>query len=146
MPAMTMTRIQNRIGVRASAEAIWDVMTDFGNWHAWNPYETGLEGRLGFGTPLSLQEEFPEQPARAVSATIQEWEPCGQLLWAEKRGFLFRSLRYYEIEPLEKNASIITNGIAFVGIRGELFHDKHRSKFRPALLDINERLKAHLEG
>lgn len=143
---MDTTRIDNRIGVRTSAEKIWDVLTDLENWHAWNPFETNLRGRLGFGTPLSFDESFPNLPARQVSAVVGEWEPCGQLLWSEKRGFLFNTTRYFEIEPLDTNACIVTNGILFSGLRGEMYFDKHRTRIRPALLAINERLKALAEG
>lgn len=143
---MQTTRIENRIGVRASSEQIWDVISDLENWHQWNPYETQLQGSLGFNVPLSLNEDFPSLGERQVQATVGEWEPCGQLIWFEKRGFLFRSTRFFEIEPLESNACIVTNGILFSGLRGELYHDKHRGKIRPALQTINEGLKATVEA
>jgi hypothetical protein len=143
---MDTTRIENRIGVRASAEKIWDAIADLENWHHWNPFETSLKGSLGFSAPLSFEENFPSVGPRQVQATITEWEPCGQLLWAENRGFLFRSMRYYEIESLETNACVVTNGLLFGGLRGEMYHDKHRAKIRPHLLTINENLKAYVEA
>ena len=143
---MQTTRIENRIGVRASSEQIWDVIADLENWHRWNPFEKDLKGSLGFSTPLGFTESFPEFPDRAVQATVGEWEPCGQLIWYENRGFLFRTTRYFEIEPLDRNASILTNGIIFSGLRGEMYHDKHRRKIRPAIQTINERLKEIVES
>ncbi len=143
---MQTTRIDNRIGVRASSEQIWDVIADLENWHLWNPYENSLQGTLGFGAPLSFTESYPGQNERTAQASVGEWEPCGQLIWFENRGFLFRSTRFFEIEPLESNACILTNGIIFSGLRGEMFHDKHRSKIRPAIQTINEQLKALVES
>lgn len=143
---METTRIENRIGIRASSAQIWDVIADLEGWQNWNPFERSLQGKLGFSAPLTLEESFTGIPARKVSATIVEWEPCGQLLWSENRGFLFRSSRYFEIEPLERNACIVTNGILFSGLRGEMYHDKHRAKFKPHLLTINEQLKAAVEA
>lgn len=143
---MQTTRIENRIGVRASSEQIWDVIADLENWHQWNPYENNLKGSLGFQAPLTLTEAYPEFEDRQVQAVVGEWEPCGQLIWFEKRGFLFQTTRYFEIQPLESNACILSNGIVFSGLRGEMFHDKHRSKIRPALQTINEQLKALVEN
>ena len=145
MAVMETTRIDNRIGVKASAERIWDVLSDLEGWHRWNPYETQLSGRLGFGAAVNFQEAFPGLPSRQASASISEWEPCGQLLLSERRGFLFGTVRYFEIEPLEKNASVLTNGILFTGLRGEMHFDKVRKILRPVVLDINERLKAVIE-
>lgn len=142
---METTRIENRIGVRAPAEKIWDALADLENWHRWNPFETNLRGKLGFSAPLTFEENFPSVGQRQVQAMIGEWEPCGQLLWSENRGFLFRSIRYYEIESLETNACVLTNGILFAGLRGEMYHDKHRGKIRPHLMTINENLKAFVE-
>lgn len=143
---MQTTRIDNRIGVRASSEQIWDVIADLENWHHWNPFEANLKGSLGFQAPLSLTESYPDLGERQVQAVVGEWEPCGQLIWFEKRGFLFNTTRYFEIEPLDTHASVLTNGIVFSGLRGEMFHDKHRSKIRPVFQTINERLKALIES
>lgn len=143
---METTRIENRIGVRASSAQIWDVIADLEGWHHWNPFERNLQGTLGFSAPLQFEEHFTGMPERKASATIVEWEPCGQLLWFENRGFLFRSSRYFEIQPLDTNACIVTNGIIFSGLRGEMYHDKHRAKIKPHLLTINERLKAVVEA
>lgn len=143
---METTRIENRIGVRASAEQIWDVLADLENWERWNPFENGMKGSLGFGAPLAFQEAFHGLPPRGVNASIGEWEPCGQLLWTENRGFLFRSLRFYEIDPLDTHACIVTNGFIFSGLRGEMYFDRHRKHLRPHLQTINENLKALVEG
>ena len=138
---METIRIENRIGVRAGAERIWDVLTDFGGWSRWNPHEVEVQGALGFSAPLSLTERLPELGERQVQAQLGEWEPNAQLVWAERRGLLFRTLRYYEIEELERGSCIVSHGTVFTGLRAELFHDKHRARIRPAYQAISEALK-----
>jgi len=44
---METIRIEHRIGVRATAERLWDVLTDFGGWERWNPHEVKVQGALG---------------------------------------------------------------------------------------------------
>lgn len=135
------TRIENRVGVRASAERIWDILADFSRWDRWNPYETGLKGALGFGAPLELTEVLPDMGERQVQAHIREWQPNTQLIWSEKRGWLFNAVRYYEIEELAPGSCIVANGVIFTGLRGELFHDKHRPAIRAAYEAIGESLR-----
>jgi len=138
---METTRIEHRIGVRATAERLWDVLTDFGGWERWNPYEVEVQGALAYGAPINLTERLPDLGERQVQAHLGEWEPNAQLVWVERRGFLFRTLRYYEIEELDRGACIVSHGMVFTGLRAELFHDKHRGRIRPAYEAISEKLK-----
>ncbi len=143
---MDTTRIEKRIGVNAPSDRIWEILSDLENWHSWNPYETGIKGALAFGAGISLTEALPGMAERQVQARLGDWQPYAQLVWAEKRGFMFNAIRYYEIEELEAGACIVANGVIFSGLRGELFHDKHRKIIRPAYDDIAEALKRAAEG
>ena len=143
---MDTTRIEKRVGVNAPSDRIWEILSDLENWHAWNPYETSLTGTLAFGSSISLTEALPGMAERQVQARLGDWQPYSQLVWVEKRGFMFNAIRYYEIEELERGNCIVSNGVIFSGLRGELFHDKHRKIIRPAYEDIAEALKRAAEG
>jgi hypothetical protein len=143
---MDTTRIEKRIGVRAPSDRIWEILSDLENWHTWNPYETGLTGALAFGSGISLTEALPGMPERQVQARLGDWQPYAQLVWTEKRGWLFNVIRYYEIEELERGNCIVSNGTIFSGLRGELFHDKHRKIIAPAYEEIGEALRRAAEG
>ena len=143
---MDTTRIEKRIGVHAPSDRIWEILSDLENWHSWNPYETGVAGALAFGAGISLTEALPGMAERQVQARLGDWQPYAQLVWAEKRGFLFNAIRYYEIEELERGNCIVANGVIFSGLRGELFHDKHRKTIRSAYDDISEALRRAAEG
>lgn len=143
---MDIARIEQRAGVRATSDAIWDVLTDLSGWDRWNPHETGVEGAIAFGGSIALTETLPGMPERRVDARVGDWEPRAQLVWIEKRGFLFNMIRYFEIEELEPGNCIIATGAIFSGLRGELFHDKHRKAIRAAYGEIIEGLRAASEG
>lgn len=143
---MDSTRIDNRIGIRASAEQIWEAIEDLSTWQQWNPFEQEVEGHFGFSSPLNYREVFPDVCERTVMASVSEWVPAGKLVWSQKRGFLSFSTRFIILDEVEKGATILTNGISFSGLRGELFHDKHRGRIRPVYQEMNERLKALVEG
>jgi hypothetical protein len=78
---------------------------------------------------------------------VGEWQPYSQLVWAENRGLWFRSMRYFEIEPLEQPGScIVANGFIFSGLRGEMFFDRHRKHLRHAVDSVAEAWKAAAEA
>ena len=81
-----------------------------------------------------------------MQARVGEWQPRAQLVWAEKRGFLFNTVRYFEIEELEKGSCIIASGLIFSGLRGEMFHDKHRNALRRVHEAIAEGLRRAAEA
>ena len=143
---MDTTRIENRIGVKATAETIWTLLSDLESWSRWNPVETEAEGKIAFGGSIALTEAIPGLPERRVTGKIGDWQPYAQLVWRESRGWQFNSVRYSEIEELAPGNCIVSNGIIFGGMRGEGFHDKHRRVIKAAYAKIGEALREASEA
>jgi hypothetical protein len=142
---MEIARIERRIGVRATPEQIWTLIADLPLWDRWNPIETGLEGNIAFGEQIALTEAIEGLPERRVITRVGEWQPYSQLVWSENRGLWFRSMRYFEIEPLEKANCIVANGFIFSGLRGEMYFDRSRRHLRQAVDAVADALKAAAE-
>lgn len=134
-------KIEKRIGVRATSDRIWELVSDLPAWDRWNPVETGASGTIAFGGAINLTERIEGLAERPVQARVADWQPNAQLVWTEKRGWLFNLVRYYEIEELEPGSCIVANGFIFSGFRGEGFHDKHRKTIRAACEAIGESLR-----
>ncbi len=143
---MDIARIEKRIGVRASTDRIWELIADLPGWDRWNPIEASAEGTIAYGGQISLTETIDDLPERRVVARVGEWQPYAQLVWMEKRGLWFRSMRYFEIEELEPGSCIVANGFIFSGLRGEMFFDKHRIRLRHAVDAVAESWKAAAEA
>ena len=139
---METAKIEKRVGVQVSSERLWDILSDLPGWDRWNPVETGLEGAIAFGGQISLTESVPGLPDRSTTVRVGDWQPYAQLIWAEKRGWAFNVVRYFEIEELEPGSCIVANGFIFTGLRGELFHDKHRKILRAACESVAEGLRS----
>lgn len=143
---MEIARIERRIGVRASPDQIWALVADLPSWNRWNPIETGLEGDIAFGGQIALTETIEGLPERRAVTKIGDWQPDAQLVWTENRGLWFRSMRYFEIQPLEQPGScIVANGFIFSGLRGEWFFDRNRRILRTAVNEVAEAWKAAAE-
>lgn len=138
-------RIENRVGVKASAERIWDLIADLSGWSQWNPVDVDVEGALAIGGTLILTERIPGLPDRRVTAAIRDWQPYAQLIWGEKRGWQFSSVRYYEIEQLEVGC-IVANGQIFSGLRGESAFAKQRKILKAAFAEVGEAIRLRVEG
>lgn len=139
-------KVEYRVGVRASAERIWSFIEDLPSWSRWNPVETEVEGAIAFGGQIALSEAVPGLPERRVAARIGDWQPGAQLIWTEKRGWLFNVVRYYEIDRLTPENSILATGMIFTGLRGEIYQDKNRKLLKPAMASIGEALRAAAEA
>lgn len=143
---MDTAKIEQRAGVRTTSDRLWEVLSDLPGWDRWNPYETGVEGTIGFGGPITLTEALPGLPERVVQGRVAEWQPLAQLVWAERRGWMFNALHYYEIEELAPGNCLIAVGTIFSGLRGEWFFDKHRKMLKAAHAEMVAGWKAAAEA
>lgn len=139
-------KVEKRIGVRATSERIWEVIADLPGWNAWNPIEKDASGTIAFGGSITLTEAIPGLPERQVTGRVGDWQPNAQLVWTERRGFLFNAIRFYEIDQLDVGSCIVSNGFIFSGFRGEGFHDKHRKTLRAACETVAEALRVTAES
>ena len=139
-------KIEKRIGVRAPSDRIWEVIADLPGWNNWNPVETDVSGTIAFGGAIALTERIEGLPERQVAGRVADWQPNAQLVWTEKRGWLFNVIRYYEIEELEPGSCIVANGFIFSGFRGEGFHDKNKRTLRSACEAVAEALKLRVDS
>ena len=139
-------RIEHRIGVAASSERIWEIIADLERWSEWNELHVGVTGQIAYGGGLTLTEALPGEPPRTTTVTVPDWTPEMQLVWRDKRGFLSKSTRYFEIEALSATGCILANGEIFDGMIGEDWAIKRRRKFRDAFEAINRAIKARAEA
>lgn len=138
-------RIQSRIGAQTSSDRIWALIEDLSGWDRWNPVETDASGHIAFGGRIDLTERIDGLPERQVQYRVAEWRPRAQLVLAEKRGWQFNAVRFFEIDELEPGNCIVANGLILSGFRGEGFHDKHKRAIRTACDAVSEALKAAAE-
>ena len=139
-------RIENRIGVAASPEKVWQVIIDLDGWGAWNALHPEARGTIAFGGQLEVAEVLDGEPGRLHQVVIPDWTPEIQLVWVNKRGFLSKSTRYFEIEKLSDDSCLLANGEIFDGLRGEGWARQRQAKFRAAFEAINEAIKARAEA
>lgn len=140
-------KIENRIGVRAPAEVIWDIVYDLAAWPQWNPIYPQAGGEIRIGATLDLTLALPGQPHRRLRPVVLDWVPREQILWRTSEAMgLVRAVRYIEIESLDVASCIVANGELFEGLlTAQVVRGRHRS-LRAGFQAMGEALKDRAEA
>jgi hypothetical protein len=140
-------RIENRLGIKATADAIWAALEDVQAWPQWMDMYPEAKGRIGFGELLTLTEALPGGSRRTLTPRISTWTPREQIVWTEKRGFMADSIRYFEIDELDPaGGCIFANGEIFSGYLGERMAKRLNRELKAQFTAIGEALKKRVEG
>ena len=140
-------KIENRIGVRTPAEAVWRVLADIESWPKWNPLYPKAAGVIRIGAQLDLEVVLPGQAARAIQPTNVDWIPNEQLLWRLRlAGGLVKTTRYFEIEQLTPGSCIFSNGEMFDGLLGPTLAKRLRRSLREGFRAMGEAVKTRAEA
>jgi hypothetical protein len=139
-------RIEDRIGIQAPQELIWEVIYDLSTWHEWNPTYPRAEGEIRIGNTLVLDLVLPGQQTQELKARVLDWVPNEQLHWELKLlGGLIKTLRYIEISPLAETGCVVDNGEIFGGLMGPSLGKRMRGPVRRGVRAMNEALKVRAE-
>ena len=140
-------RVEDRIGVQAPAEVIWEIVHDIERWGEWNPTYTSVEGKVRIGEVLTATLVLPGEAPQVIRPRVLEWSPPSQLHWELKLlGGAIRTIRYIEIEALAEASSVVDNGELFGGLMGPSFARRTGRNIQRGFRAMNEALKARAEA
>ena len=139
--------VEFRTGVKAPAELVWEVISDFSTWKDWNPVHPRMEGEMRIGTTLTVDLVLGEGQATTIQPIVQDWVPFEQLHWRTKRlrGFV-TAIRYLEIENMGPVNSTFSNGELFMGPLVRLVGRDERRRLRAAYTRMGEAVRARAEA
>jgi hypothetical protein len=140
-------KIEHRCGVKASAEVVWEILSDLESWPTWNPLYSQVSGNIGFGSKLKLQVNVPNQKPEIIEPTITSWTPNELLHWKLTVGSgLVRTTRYLELHPLTDTACAFSNGEVFEGLGARFIRRDMRRGLRLRFEEMGEALKTLAEA
>jgi len=144
---MAAAKIEHRIGVKASAETVWELVSNLDTWESWNPLYPKAAGALRIGAPLDLILALPGKPSRVIQPIVVDWVPLEQLHWQQSgMGGLVRSIRYIEIEALQEDGCVVSNGEIFTGLLGPRVARSLRKPIRQGFTAMGEALRDRAEA
>lgn len=137
-------QIEHRVGIQASADRIWELVSELDKWEHWNPLHPGATGQIGFGRTLEVAEAFPGEEKRTLEVKVVEWEPRQQLVW-RTQGFMSVWLRFLEIDELGPSNCIFSNGVVVDGFLGKRQAKQRRQALKLGFGILGEAIKEKAE-
>src|SRR4051812_6314521 len=74
-------KLEHRLGIKAPAEVVWEILADLPAWKDWNPLYPEARGVVGFGELLTLTLALPEQKPQVIRPRILDWAPNEAIHW-----------------------------------------------------------------
>jgi len=141
------TKVEHRVGVKAPASVVWDIVYDLDRWREWNPLYPEVVGRIGYGETLKLRLVLPDQPETELLATVTDWTPNEAIHWRTSHiGGFVRTVRYLEIEAMSDIGCIFSNGEIFSGLLSSSVVRRMRPSLRRGFEALGEAVRERAEA
>ena len=113
-----MKELHSQIDIDASAELVWDILTDFASYPQWNPFIRRISGELKAGERLEVRLEPPDSRGITLRPTVLSAEPNRQLRWLGHLFVpgLFDGEHSLAVQPLEENRVRFVQSEVFKGV------------------------------
>jgi uncharacterized protein YndB with AHSA1/START domain len=119
--AFTMTcRVE--IGIGASAERVWTLLTDAEGFPQWNSTVTSIDGRIREGERLRLHVPGTN---RTFTPAVSGVEPGRRMVWSDGVPLVFRGVRTFALIPRQDGSTDFVmeerfSGLVFALAKGTL--------------------------
>ncbi|MEM8908134.1 MAG: SRPBCC domain-containing protein, partial [Bacteroidota bacterium] len=136
------------IVINASAEQVWNKLTDFEHYANWNPFIVSSEGQALEGSyltnTLQLEGQSPQifRPQLIEVRNQQTLHWLGHFWW---KG-LFDGEHYFHLEALGHHQTRLIHGEHFSGLLVGLVWRWMKDRVKQGFVQMNEALKRQLEG
>ena len=130
-----MRSIITTIDLDISPAKAWEVLTQFENYPAWNPYLRSIEGTLAVGETLRVTLQPEKGNARTFDRRVSSVVEGSEFSWRSQllSPFFFQGHHFFRIIPLENGGTRLENLEHFGGILVPLFwpliNQKIKSRF-----------------
>jgi len=142
-----MKELNNEVEIHASAERVWQLLTDFAGFPHWNPFIHRASGEPKAGAQLEVTIQ-PSGASRTTSRpTVLKAEPNRELRWMER--WLIPGLldveHIFTIEQLDATHVRFTQREIRTGILVPLGGRRRTTDTRRGLKEMNQALKTRAE-
>ena len=143
-----MRELNTEIEINASAERVWQLLTDFDSYPQWNPFIRSIEGKPELNSKLNIFVQPSGARGMKFNPTVLKAEPQRELRWLGSlliRG-LFDGEHVFIIEPLAENRVRFVQHEKFSGLLVPLFWRSLDTDTRRGFNEMNVALKERAEN
>jgi hypothetical protein len=140
-------QLHTEIAIEATAERVWEILTDFAAYPAWNAFIPCISGPGTVGSRLDLQMRPPGGRGMQFRPTVLAAAPSQELRWLGQLGVpgLFDGEHRFLIEPLGTNRVRFVQEERFTGLLAPLVLRFIESGTRRGFEAMNQALKVRAE-
>ncbi|MEK6493167.1 SRPBCC domain-containing protein [Myroides odoratimimus] len=130
--------IETSITIKATKDAIWQVLMNFSEYPEWNPFILSITGEPIIGKQININ--LPEMKFKPIVLTNQKEQLFS---WKGKLGIkeIFDGHHQFEIQQLDEQHCLFIHREVFSGILVPLFKKKLQTKTRQGFEAMNIALK-----
>ncbi len=142
-----MKELRSEIEIQASAERVWQLLTDFASFPQWNPFMHRASGEVKAGARLEVHIQPSGARGMTFKPTVLKAEPNRELRWLGHLLIpgLFDGEHILSIEPLAANRVRFVQREVFTGLLVPLFARGLDTDTRRGFEEMNQALKARAE-
>lgn len=142
-----MRELTTSIVIESSAEAVWEVLMDFGAYPEWNPFVTTISGHPATGERLAVTLQNPGGKEIDISPTVTAAEKNRRFSWLGRFGVkgIFDGHHHFQIETDTDGSVRFTQSEEFSGILVPVLWKMLDSKTRAGFEAMNTALKERAE-
>ena len=138
--------IRTEIEINASAEKVWQILSDFESFPKWNPFVVKVLGEPKVDGILKIEVQLPESRKLKFTPKVLKAEPNRELRWVGTLPLnAFRGEHFYQIESLAENKVRFIHGEHFSGWMVHLIWAIDGKKIEKGYGLMNEALKKEAE-
>ncbi len=142
-----MKELRTEIEIQASAERVWQILTDFPGFPKWNPFIRRASGEPGSGARLVVFLQPSGAKGMTFRPEVLKAEPNRELRWLGHLLVpgLFDGEHIFTIEPLGANLVRFTQRETFTGLLVPLFARGLHTDTLRGFEEMNHALKIRAE-
>jgi hypothetical protein len=142
-----MKELRSEIEIAASAERVWEILTDFARFPQWNPFIRRASGNLKGGERLEVTMQPAGARGMTFRPTVLNVEADRELRWLGHLLIpgLFDGEHIFTIEPLGTGRVHFTQREIFTGLLVPLLARGLDTDTRRGFREMNLALKARAE-
>lgn len=144
---MTTATLHTEIEIEATAECIWQILTDFTAYPRWNPFIIWIEGLPIAGTRLKANIKPEGSRGMIFNPTVLQAVPNREFRWLGKLLFpgLMDGEHIFRLEPLGNGRTRFVQEETFRGLLVPLFLRLMTASTLAGFHAMNQALKKRVE-
>jgi hypothetical protein len=142
------TEITTRIIINASANKVWEVLTDFNKYAEWNPFITSITGNPEIGNKINVRLVLPGSKGMNMSPRVKAFTTNREFRWLGHLLFtgIFDGEHKFELTDNSDGTTTFIQSEKFKGILVPFLKKMLNGKTVDGFNQMNSALKKRCEN